>query len=150
MSLMTWTAALNSLMKIPLIDRGSYYRGLLVLIRRDRVVDSQERELMLQVGQKLDFDKRFCEAAMDDVLKNPHIKDKPMKFSDKKTAEFFLRDAILLAVVDDELHPKELSWLKEVAKENGIEDEWLDAQLSELDCLSGRRHQKPKLKPSQS
>jgi hypothetical protein len=130
---MSYVAALNSLMKIPLIDRGAYYRGLLVLIRRDRIVESQERDLMLQVGQKLDFDKRFCEAAMDDVLKNPHIKDRPMKFSDKKTAEFFLCDAILLAVIDDDFHPKELSWLKEVAKENGIEDEWLDAQLSQLD-----------------
>jgi hypothetical protein len=135
MPLMAWIAALDNVMRIPLSDRGVYYRGLLVLIRRDRVIDSQERELMIRFGQKLDFDKRFCEAAIDDLLKNPHIKDKPMKFSDRKTAEFFLRDAILLAFVDDELHPKELAWLKEVAKENRIDDEWLNAQLSGLDRL---------------
>jgi hypothetical protein len=137
MPLMAWITALDNLMKIPLIDRGAYYRGLLVLIRRDHVIDSQERELMIQFGQKLDFDRRFCEAAIDDLLKNPHIKDSPMKFSDRKTAEFFLRDAILLAFVDDELHSRELAWLKEVAKENGIDDEWLKTQLSGLDRLPG-------------
>jgi hypothetical protein len=121
--------------KIPLIDRGAYYRGLLVLIRRDRVVDSQERELMVQFGQKLDFDKRFCEAAMDDLLKNPHIKDRPMRFSNPEIAELFLRDAIVLAVIDDEFHPRELSWLKEVARENGIDDIWLNALLPKLDRL---------------
>ena len=122
-------------MKIPLIDRGAYYRGLLVLIRRDRIVDRQERDFMIQLGRKLDFDKRFCNAAIDDLLKNPHIKDIPMNFSNKKIAESFLRDAILLAFVDDELHSRELSWLREVARENGIDDEWLNGQLSEPNRL---------------
>jgi hypothetical protein len=49
--------------------------------------------------------------------------------SAKKIAEFFLRDAIVLAVVDDEFHSRERSWLKEVARENGIDDIWLNALL---------------------
>jgi hypothetical protein len=115
------------LMGVPLIERGDYYRGLLVLIRRDRVIRVQERELMIQLGQALDFDKRFCERAMDDLLKNPHSKDAPMKFSSRETAENFMRDAIMLALVDGELHPKELSWLKAVANANSLKDEmiWL-------------------------
>ena len=116
-------------MKIPLLERGIYYRGLLVLIRQDRVISNRERELMIRIGQKLDFDKRFCECAINDLLKNPHIKGKVIKFSDKKIAESFLRDAVTLAIVDGEIHPKEQSWLKAVASANGLRNEWLDAEI---------------------
>ena len=118
--------------KIPLVERGNYYRGLLVLIRRDRVISSRERELMIRLGQLLDFDRRFCEAAIDDLLKNAHIKDKPMRFSDRKTAESFLHDAILVAQIDGELHPKELAWLKAVADENGLKSKWLNSEIKVL------------------
>jgi hypothetical protein len=119
-------------MSIPLIERGNYYRGLLVLIRRDRVISVQEREMMIRLGGALDFDKRFCESAMDDLLKNSHIKDAPMKFSSRETAESFMHDAILLALVDGGLHPKELSWLKAVADANALKDEWLYSEILSL------------------
>jgi hypothetical protein len=118
--------------KIPLLDRGNYYRGLLVLIRRDRIVDPGERELMIQFGQALDFDRRFCEAAIDDLLKNNYIRDEPMTFSDKGTAETFLRDGVLMAYVDGEIHSKELTWLKAVADANGLDDEWVNAEIKNL------------------
>jgi hypothetical protein len=123
-------------MTIPLPERGNYYRGLLVLIRRDRVINVQERELMIQLGQALDFDKRFCESAMDDLLKNPHIKGAPMKFSSRETAENFMHNAILLALVDGGLHPKELSWLKAVADANAFKNEWLYAEILSLQRFS--------------
>jgi hypothetical protein len=121
-------------MTIPLVERGNYYRGLLVLIRRDRIISIRERELMIQLGRKLDFDTRFCEAAINDLLKNPHIKDKAMKFSDRTTAKSFLHDAILLAQVDGELHQKELDWLKAVADENGLKESWLLAEIQKTGC----------------
>jgi hypothetical protein len=116
-------------MNIPLIERGEYYRGLLVLIRRDRFISEKERELMMQLGQALDFDRRFCENAIDDILKNPHIKDRPIRFSEKVIAEAFLKDAISLALADGELHPKELSWLQAIANANGLDDAWLSGQI---------------------
>ncbi len=142
-------------MKIPLVDRGVYYRGLLVLMRRDRIIGDRERKMMLRFGQILDFDKRFCEAAIDDLLKNPHIKDKAMMFTDRRTAESFLRDAIALAFVDEDLHPKELVWLKSVAGANGIDDEWLKTQLKDRNRLSDKAQGLltsaiAKLRPNQS
>ena len=119
-------------MTIPLVERGDYYRGLLVLIRRDRVITARERELMIKVGRSLDFDTRFCESAIDDLLNNPHIKAVPMKFEDKETAESFVRDAIRLAQVDGEVHPKELAWLKAVVRENGLKNQWLYAEIKKL------------------
>jgi hypothetical protein len=121
----------GTFMNIPLEERGAYYRGLLVLIRRDRNISDRERELMLQLGKKLDFDKRFCESAINDILKNPYIKDKPMLFSDRQTAEAFVNDAILVSLVDEEIHPREMTWIKEVAAVNKIEEEWLSLQLKE-------------------
>ncbi len=128
-------------MSIPLIDRGNYYRGLLVLIRRDRVIDESEREMMIQLGQKLDFDRRFCENAIDDILRNPNIKDRPMPFSDKATAESFLNDAISLSLADGDIHPKELSWLESVSHANGFDGQWLSARIKELRAIAAQNAQ---------
>jgi hypothetical protein len=123
-------------MSIPLPERGNYYRGLLVLIRRDQSISEQERELMIQFGQTLDFDKRFCEAAIDELMRNPHIKADPIRFTHKRTAESFLRDALRLALVDGELHPKELSWLKAIADANGVTREWFRKQIKRKQPVS--------------
>jgi hypothetical protein len=119
-------------MKLSLLDRSNYYRGLLVLTRRDQVIDPRERELMLELGRILDFDRRFCEAAMDDLLRNPHIRNEPVTFSNQKTADCFLRDGIRLALVDRNISPKELGWLRSVAKANGRTDSWLDGEVQRL------------------
>ncbi len=116
-------------MGISQIDRSNYYRGLLVLTGKDRIIDPREREMMLRFGKVLDFDKRFCEAAIDDVLENKYLNDEPVIFDDRKTAECFLRDGIRLAFVDESLHPKELAWLRSVAKANKVNSGWLDAEI---------------------
>jgi hypothetical protein len=112
-------------MTISQVERSNYYRGLLILVRRDRIIDVRERELMLQIGEILDFDKKFCESALNDLLKNPHLKSEPVVFSEVLVAECFLHDAIQMALVDQELHPREIAWLRSVAQANGLPDEWL-------------------------
>jgi len=115
-------------MKASLIDRSNYYRGLLVLIGRDRIIDSREHDFMLTVGQMLDFDKRFCEAAIADLLDNRHITDEPILFEERTIAKCFLRDALRLALTDTEMHAQELSWLKTIARTNSLTDEWLEKE----------------------
>ena len=119
------------------LDRSNYYKGLLVLAGKDRIIDPRERELMLQFGGVLDFDKRFCEAAIDDLLDNAYITDEPVIFSNRETAECFLRDGIRLALVDEQLHPQELLWLKGVAQANGLKNEWLDDEVQRLQQKKG-------------
>lgn len=116
-------------MRISLLDRSNYYKGLLILIGRDRIIDPRERELMLQFGKVLDFEKRFCEAAIDDLLDNAYLTDEPVVFSKLEIAECFFRDAVRLAFVDEEFHPKEQTWLRTVAQANGLTDEWLDIEV---------------------
>jgi hypothetical protein len=118
-------------MNLSLLVRSNYYRGLLVLLRRDRIVDARERELMLQLGKILDFDKRFCEATIDDLLSNTHITREPIIFLDERIMESFFRDALRLALVDGFLHPMELSWLRTAAYANNQSNQWLDAIIRE-------------------
>jgi len=137
-------------MAFSLSDRGTYYRGLLVLVGRDRIVEPRERELLLEIGKILDFSRSFCEAAIDDLLRNPHLTHDPIVLSDPRIAECFLRDAIRLALVDDDVHDHELIWLKKVARANGLSEEWLSAELAAFDgtgrrpdaleCLELRQH----------
>jgi hypothetical protein len=101
-------------MKIPLVDRRNYYRGLLILARKDQRIDEREREWMMRQGEILDFDRRFCQAAIDELFDNKHILYEPIRFSTKEVAEHFLLDAAILALIDGKLHPKELSWLKQL------------------------------------
>jgi len=115
--------------RLSALDRGKYYRGLLVLVRRDRVVHRRERDLMLRIGRLLDFDLRFCAAALDDLLRNRLITDKPVVFSRREIAECFLSDAAALARCDDDIHPHELAWLRSIAQENGLTRGWLDTRV---------------------
>jgi hypothetical protein len=107
-------------------DRGKYYRGLLVLVRRDRVIHRRERDMMLRLGKLLDFDESFCKAALDDLLNNRLITDSPVVFSTREVAECFLADAVALARCDDDVHPHELAWLRSIARANGLDGEWLE------------------------
>ncbi len=113
-------------MRVSLAERSNYYKGLLILVGRDRAIDPREREFMLQIGKTFDFDSRFCDAALNDLLTNAHIKSEPIVFSDPAIAECFLWDAIRMALVDEELHPRELDWLRRVARANGFSEMWLD------------------------
>ena len=114
-------------MSLSLVDRSNYYRGLLVLTGRDRIIDPREREFMLQIGKVLDFERRFCEATIDDLMVNPHLMKEPIVFSSPSVADCFFRDAVRLALVDGEINPQELRWLRKIAQTNARTDKWLDS-----------------------
>lgn len=110
-------------------DKGNYLRGLLILIGKDNIIDDAEREKTLEIGNRLGFDPKFCNDAVSEFLDNEYISDLPPIFSSTILAKGFLTDAINLSLVDQELHTEELIWLKNVAKKNKIDDNWLDNQL---------------------
>jgi hypothetical protein len=119
-------------MKVSLLNRSNYYKGLLVLLRRDRIIDAREKKFMLRMGEVLDFDRRFCEATIDDLLSNAHINRDPVLFSDDRIKKCFFRDALRLAFVDGCFHPMELRWLRTLARANNQSDQWLDGITQEF------------------
>lgn len=110
-------------MKISLIDRSLYLKGLMLLIRKDREIRDEERNVMLCIGKMLGFDNGFCEKAIDDILYNKYVVDEPPHFSNADVASHFVLDALRIAIADGEVHEKEVQWVKAVAVANGIEEE---------------------------
>jgi hypothetical protein len=108
-------------MKITIMDASNYFRGLLLLIRKDHKVTNTETELMKRIGKILGFEKEFCENAIHEILDNPHVTDEPPEFSTKELASKFLKDGFALALSDNELHPHEEQWLKLAAEKNGLD-----------------------------
>jgi hypothetical protein len=112
------------------LDRSYYFKGMLLLVRKDDKISLEEKELLLRIGRLLRFNQRFCEQTINDLLKNEHITEIPLQFSNKEWAEVFLKDAILIALSDRELHTKEYNWLKQIAQTNHISEQWLLDQVS--------------------
>ena len=113
-------------------DKGNYFRGLLILIGKDNIIEDVERAKILEIASRLGFDPKFCNDAVSEFLDNEFISNQPPKFSSTILTKGFLIDAISLSLVDNELHTEELLWLKNVAKKNKIEDSWLDNQLRNI------------------
>jgi hypothetical protein len=115
-------------MTLLLIDRSNYFKGLLVLSRRDRVIDARERNLLLRIGRVLDFDKRFCESTINELLMNANISREPVIFTNERLKEAFFRDALQVAFSDEAMHPAEYRWLRKTAKANG----WTSRKLGSI------------------
>ncbi len=123
-------------MKITTIERSDYFRGLLLLISKDRNISEPEIFLMKRIGKTLGFDKDFCNDAIHEILENKFVLNHPPKFSTIELAKKFIKDGLALAASDDENHIFEEAWIESIAKINGIDIEWF---LQEKDNAADRR-----------
>ncbi len=123
-------------MKISVLDGSHYFKGLLLLIRKDHVINETEIALMKRIGKSLGFEKDFCDQAINDILQNEHIEDVPSVFSVRTVAEKFIRDGLRLSFSDGKLHPAEEEWLQKTASVNGLDDKWFWEQRT----LAARKH----------
>ncbi len=110
-------------MDISVLDASNYFRGLLLLIRQDRVVREPEMRLMRRVGKALGFESTFCENAIHEILDNQYISSEPPVFSSRELAEKFLIDGWRIAHADEDAHELEEKWLRSAAGANGFADE---------------------------
>ncbi len=115
-------------MKISVIDGSNYFKGLLLLVSKDRKLTETEIGMMRRIGRTLGFEKEFCETAIQDILENKYIVDAPPVFSTRDLAEKFISDGLVLAAADNEIHRAEEEWLRSVAERNGVEPLWFEAK----------------------
>jgi hypothetical protein len=118
-------------MEITLKDRSLYFKGLLLLICRDRVIRDSEKDLLMAVGRSFDYETVFCETTIRDALVNPYLMDDPPKFSNSHIAESFIRDGLRLSRADGAFDESERAWLKSVAERNGLEENWFSENLGD-------------------
>lgn len=126
-------------MDIPAIEASNYFRGLLLLIKRDRKVTQSEVDLMMRIGKALGFEEEFCKQSVEGILENEHVREHPPKFSDRNLAMKFIRDGLVLSYSDNEMHPLEEEWLKFVAELNGLGPEWFQ-QEKEKAAIAAKQH----------
>ena len=119
-------------MNMTLQDRSFYFKGLLLLTRKDHIIADEEKALLLHLGALLQFNRDFCENTIRDVLNNPHFDEKPPLFSNRECAEMFLQDGIKMAFADNNLHKDEFEWMREIALRNNISSDWLSARLADF------------------
>jgi bacillopeptidase F (M6 metalloprotease family) len=89
------------------LDRSNYLKGLLLMIGKDKIITDKERDFLHKTGKTLSFNKEFIERAIDELFENEYLGNDPPVFSQKQYAEAFLRDAIKLACVDNDLSIEE-------------------------------------------
>lgn len=119
-------------------DKSECFRAFLLLIGQDGVITQDERNLLLHIGKMLDFERRFSETAIDDLLENRHISNEPPLFSYREMAEAFLKDAIRIAFADEDVHKEEFLWLESIAKKNGLSGGWMKDEIASY--RKGDRH----------
>ncbi len=117
-------------------EGSDYFRGLLLLISKDRKISEPEIILMKRIGKALGFEKDFCNNAIHEILENKHVSIEPPKFSTNELAKKFIKDGLMLADSDNEIHAFEEVWLKTTAEKNGID---IELFLREKEIAAGRR-----------
>jgi hypothetical protein len=125
-------------MRIKISEGSNYLRGLLVLSRKDRKITVPEIRLIKHVGGALGYCPKFCADAIREILDNKYIRDAPPGFSSQLLAEKFVKDGLVLASSDNQVHPLEAAWLKSVVEKNRLCLAWYRQEVARE--MSRNRH----------
>lgn len=116
-------------MQIPVQDRSNYLKGLFITAKLDQQLNQTEKDILKKISDKLGFANDFYEETIRGLLANKYLNEEPVKFSDKKIAESFINDAIILACSDGVITDSETNWIKKTAEVNGIEAEEVEKKI---------------------
>lgn len=119
-------------MDIPQLDRSSYLKGLLITARKDNQLSESEISIIKKIATRLGFSSDFFNETISNLLENRYITEEPIKFSEQNIAKSFIEDGLKLALSDESLHDDEMNWLKDTAKENGLNEEWFNKKMKEI------------------
>jgi len=117
---------------IPQLDRSSYLKGLLITARKDNQLSESEISIIKKIATRLGFSSDFFNETISNLLENRYITEEPIKFSEQNIAKSFIEDGLKLALSDESLHDDEMNWLKDTAKENGLNEEWFNKKMKEI------------------
>ena len=120
-------------MQMTIQEGSNYFRGLLLLIRKDHKVTDEEIAIMMRVGKSLGFAKSFCETAINDILDNKYILDKPPVFSQMEIAKKFITHGLIIGHCDHKIHVNEERWLQIIAEANEIDNGWFLREQQRID-----------------
>ncbi len=111
-------------MRLSLLDKSNYLRGLLILIKADKKVTVEEERMMMRICKVLGFEETFCRDAIKNLLENEYIADDAPVFSDEEFARSFIVDGLRLSAADGDMCDFEISYLEKTAFANEIDMQW--------------------------
>ncbi len=118
-------------MKISELDKSNYFRAMLLLSGKDRKISKTEQNFITFLGEKLGFEKSFTRSAVNSLFYNKNISNEPPRFSNPEIAKSFIRDGIKLIIDDPQINQDEVEWISNVAKVNGVQENWINNLLEE-------------------
>ena len=117
-------------------DKSNYFKGLLVLVGKDKNINQNESDLIKRIGNILGFNHDFVDKAIKNFFKNKYIVDEPPVFSNYDFAEIFIRDGIRIALINDVIN--QIKWLTTAAVKNNFSKQWFFIELeSSIEDRSG-------------
>jgi uncharacterized tellurite resistance protein B-like protein len=119
-------------LEIPQLDRSSYLKGLLITARKDKQLSETEISIIKKIATRLGFSSDFFEETISNLLNNKYITEEPIKFSRQDIAESFIEDGLKLALSDNNITEEETNWLRNTAKENGVDEDWVNKKMKEI------------------
>lgn len=119
-------------MEIPQLDRSCYLKGLLITARKDNQLSESEISIIKKIATRLGFSSDFFEETISHLLENKFITEEPIKFSKQNIAKSFIEDGLKLALSDESVTDDEMNWLKDTAKENGLDEEWFNKKMKDI------------------
>lgn len=66
------------------------------------------------------------------MLANKYLSEEPIIFSDKKIAESFVTEGLNLAHSDKSIVGVEIDWLRSLAIENKLSEEWFEDKIENI------------------
>lgn len=120
-------------MHLKLIDRSNYFRGLLLLVRKDKEITAKEQEIIKKIAKILNYDQEFVDNALNGLLENEYISKEPPKFSNQDFAKAFIKDGLKMAFNDRPVHFNKIQWLKLIAGKNNLPEDWFTQELENID-----------------
>ena len=121
-------------MQIPVEDRGKYLRGLLIMVKMDKVISEIDRTIIISTAKHLGYAPDFYEGILSTLMINEHIGSEPIMFDSANLAKHFLIDALNLAGTNKNLSNEKLNWLKNTASMNLVDRNWIEERLRECCC----------------
>jgi hypothetical protein len=119
-------------MYIDPVDKSNYFKGLLVLVGKDKEINRNESDLIRKIGNILGFNHEFVDKSIKNFFRNKYIIEEPPVFSNYNFAEIFIKDGIRAALINKVINLDQIKWLETAAMKNHLSRQWLFIELESL------------------
>ena len=113
-------------------DRSNFFKGLLILVGKEKNITQNECSMLKKIAKSLGFNYEFADKAIKNFLGNKYVTYEPPVFSDYNFAEIFIRDGMKIALSDKILNVDQIEWLSKTALKNNLSKQWVFIELESM------------------